>query len=245
MKMKFDSLEKIVLLAVLLSTASQLGAATGGILINAPDFIIPIGGQSGTLNLYSDGRAPETSGFNVLGHQRLTLQGNSVSSGMLTLNLFFTGFDLDEHTFDVVGAALHLRVDDVDFTRERIGAGATFQETAALSAINGVPLAAPMSLQDYLPAGTTRTSGKTLTLDSLMLERSTLPASFAGPLVLSFTLTATLTTGSLPISVYNSPEHIASDISLIAVPATVPEPSTFALLGIGGLWLAIAMRRRR
>ena len=244
MKTKFGSLKNIVMLAVLLGTASQLGAAPGGILINAPDFIIPIGGESGTLDLYSDGRAPETSGFNALGHQRLTLQANSVSSGMLTLNLHFSGFDLDEQAFNVSGAALRLKVDDIDFLGERVGVGGMMRETAVLRAINGVPLTSPISFQDYLPGGTTRTGRRLLALDSVPLGGPELPASFAGPLVLSFTLTATLTTGRRPMTVNNLPENIASDVSLTVVPATVPEPSTFALLGVGVLWLTFAMRRR-
>jgi hypothetical protein len=245
MKTKLGSLENIAILAVLLGTASQLGAAPGGILLNAPDFIIPIGGQSGTLDLYSDGRAPETSGFNVLGHQRLTLQGNTVSSGMLTLNLHFSGFDLDEHEFSVSAAALRLTVNDIDFLGERIGSGGMMRETAVLSSINGVPLMEAVSLQNYLPSGTTRTGRRLLTLDTVPLAGSELPASFAGPLVLSFTLTASFTTGPHSVTVNNSPERIASDVSLAVVPATIPEPSTGALLGVGALWLTFAIRRRR
>ena len=70
-------------------------AATGEsapITVSAPDFIIPLGGKSGTLDIYFDGRPAETSGFNVLGHQRVLLRANSVSSGMVTLNLHLPGF---------------------------------------------------------------------------------------------------------------------------------------------------------
>ena len=234
MKMKLSSLEKIALLAVALialELTPKLHAAPGGILLDAPDFVIPIG-ANGTLDLFSDGRAPETSGFNVLGRQRLTLQANSVSSGTLTLNLHFLGFPLAEGA-EVNGASLRATVRDLDFMKSSIGFGATLQETAALTSINGVPLAAPMVLGNYLPAGMSRTDNQLLTLDPVLLSRSTLPASFAGPLVLSFTLTATLTTGSRPITMVNTPEHIASDVSLTLSPTTVPEPSTFALLGVG------------
>lgn len=234
-----------VVLTLTLGLTLQLHAAPGAISINAPDFIIPVGGQSGTLDLFSDGRAPETSGFNALGKQRLTLQGNSVSAGMLTLNLHFSGFPLGEGAAEVNGAALRVRVRDLDFMGDRVGPGAMLRETAVLSSINGVPLAAPMPLASYLPEGTTHTDNNLLALDPLLLRGSALPASFAGPLVLSFTLTATLTTGSLPITMVNTPENISSDVSLTVVPQTVPEPSTAALLGVGGLWLAFALRRRR
>ncbi len=245
MKMKFGSLEKSLFLAVLLGSAFQLGAAPGAVSVNAPDFIIPIGGESGTLDLFSDGRAPETTGFNSLGRQKLTLQANSVSSGMLTLNLHFSGFALDEQAFSVNDAALRLTLRDLDFMGDHVGAGAILRETAVLNSINGVPLPTPMHLDSYLPGGTLRTDNQALALSPLMLRGPALPASFAGPVVLSFTLTATLTTGSRAVTVINSPENIASSINLGVAPQTIPEPSTLALLGVGALWLAVAWRRRR
>jgi hypothetical protein len=236
-----------VIWTLALGLAPHLNAAPGAILLDAPDFIIPIG-ESGTLDLYSDGRAPETSGFNALGRQRITLQANSVSSGSLTLNLHFPGFSLDAEELAAglpEGAALRLTLRDFDLVRSRVSGGATFQETAALSAINGVPLTSLMPLASYLPAGRNHTDNQTLTLDPLLLKEPSLAESFFGPLVLSFTLTATLTTGPSSITVFNTPEHIASEVRLTMVPEVVPEPSTLALLGVGALWLAFAMRRRR
>jgi len=234
----------LVLLTFALGFAPQLGAAP--LSIDAPSFIIPIGGESGTLTLFSDGRAPETTGFNALGRQRLTLQGNSVSSGMLTLNLHFSGFDVDEETFDVSAASLRLNLRDLDFMPERVRTGTYLQESATLSAINGVPLTTPLLLDGYLPGGTGSTANRVVALNPLLFEGTNLPASFAGPLVLTFTLTATLANNaSSPVTINNSREHIASDISLTVVPATIPEPSTYALLGVGVLWLAFTVRRRR
>jgi len=237
--------------AILLAGMSfQLGAAPtpappAPATITGPNFFIPIGGQNGTLDLYSDGRAPETSGFNVLGSQRMTVPGNSVSAGMLTLNLHFSGFALDP-MFPVESARVQFTVRDLDFMPERITSGASLVETAALSAINGVPLATPMQLGGYLPEGTTRTGGQLLTLDPIHLSQSSLPMNFAEPFVLSFIFTATVTTrDARPVTIINSAEQITSGVTLTLSPDPVPEPSTLALLGIGTLWLAVAWRRRR
>ena len=242
--MKFRLL-KTLALTVGAGLTLQLGAAPLPLSITAPDFLIPVGGQSGTLTLFSDGRAPETSGFNVLGRQRLTVPGNSVSSGTLTLNLNFSGFSVDP-LFSVDGARLQFSVHDLDFMSERITSGASLRETAALSAINGVPLATPMQLGDYLPVGTTDTGGRILTLDPIRLMQPAFPVNFAEPFVLSFLFTATVTTrDSRSVTVINSPERITSDVTLTLAPDPVPEPSTLALLGVGALWLAAAWRRRR
>ena len=236
----------LVILTLALGLTPQIHAATGPVSFPATDFIIPFGGERGTLDLFLDGRAPETTGFNALGRERLTLQGHSMSSGTLTLNLHFPAFSFDAQAFGVSDASLRFSLRDLDFKKVRVAPGVFLQETAALSAINGVPLATPMSLDGYLPTGTRQTDNRLLTLDPLLLRGHTLPRSFAEPFTLSFTLTATLVnSGSRPITLNNSPEHIGSDVSLTLVPATVPEPSTWALLGLGGLWLAFAVRRRR
>jgi len=236
----------LILLTTVLGLTPPLGATPNALSIDAPSFIIPLGGQSGTLDLYSDGRPPETTGFNSLGRQQLTVLGNSVSSGSLTLNLHFTGFSVDPQAFEVGGASLRATLLDMDFTGGQSGTGGMLHESAVLSSINGVPLSTLMSFLDYLPAGTHRTDNQLLTLDPILLNRSMLPASFGDSLTLSFTLTATLVnSSSRPMAVFNSPEHLVSDLSLTLVPATVPEPSTWVLLGLGGLWLGVAIRRRR
>ena len=234
-----------LLFTAALGLAPQTHADTGPLSFPAIDFIIPFAGE-GTLDLFLDGRAPETSGFNALGRQRLTLQGHSASSGTLTLTLHFPAFSFDTQAYGVTDAALRFALRDVDIFDGRVRPGVILRETAALSAINGVPFAAPMSLGGYLPPGTQRTDNELLTLDPLRLRDGSLPTSFAEPFTLSFTLTATLiNSGARPVTVNNSPEHIGSDVSLTLVPANVPEPSTWVLLGAGGLWLAFAMRRRR
>jgi hypothetical protein len=244
--MKVDIRKLPFVLSILaLGLTPRLGAAPGTITIATPDFIIPLGGEIGTLDLFSDGREPQTSGFNVLGRQRLTLQENSVSTGTLTLNLHFSEGQFEELPAGFLdGARLQIGVRNLDFLPRRIASGAIFHETAALSAINGVPLAAPMSLANYLPQGTTSTRNQSLTLDPLLLRGPDLPATFSGPLVLSFTLTATLATRQRPLTVFNTPESIP-DVRLTFAPEVVPEPSTPALLGLGALWLLFALRRRR
>lgn len=247
MKTKLSLLEKIAFLVVTLvalGLTPKLHAATGPFSFPAIDFIIPLAGE-GTLDLFLDGRAPETTGFNALGRQRLTLQGHSMSSGTLTLNLHFATFSFDTEAFGVGEASLRFSLQDVDLTEGPVAPGVFLRETAALSAINGVPFTTPMSLDGYFPNGPHETDNRLLTLEPLLLAGNTLPRSFAEPLTLSFTLTATLVnSGSRPFTANNTPEHIGSDVTLTLVPATVPEPSTFALLGVGVLWLAFAMRRR-
>jgi hypothetical protein len=234
-----------LLLTVALGLAPQTRADTAPLSFPALDFIIPLAGEA-TLDLFLDGREPETSGVNVLGRQRLTLQGHSVSSGTLTLNLHFPAFSFDTQAYGVTDASLRFALQDVDLFDGRVRPGVILRETAVLSAINGVPFTTPMSFDGYIPAGTHRTDNELLTLEPLHLRGTLLPASFAEPFTLSFTLTATLiNSGARPITVSNSPEHIGSDVSLTLVPANVPEPSTWVLLGAGGLWLAFAMRRRR
>jgi hypothetical protein len=244
--MKFRPLYSLAL-AMVTGIAPRLGAAAPEVLsISAPEFLIPLGGKTGTLTLYADGRAPKTRGFNALGHQRLTVRPNHVSSGTLTLNLVFPGFSLEDSAAAIDGAQFSLRMRDLDFMGYEVAPGITLTETAALTAINGSPLASPIDLASYVPLGTAVTDNQMLTLDPVRMNGA-LPANFAAPFTLSFTLKATLVNHSRRrFSSINSPESVTSDISLALVPANVPEPSTWALIGLGALLgLAQVLRRRR
>jgi hypothetical protein len=244
--MKFRLLQ-ILVLTIATGMAPQLGAADPDALsISVPEFLIPLGGRTGTLTLYADGRAPETSGFNVLGRQRVTIAANSVSSGTLNLNLVFPGFLLDDPAATIGGARFGLRMSDVDFMGDQIAPGITLTETAALTAINGIPLASLIDLAGYVPLGTRATDNQVLALDPVRMD-GPLPASFAAPFTLSFTLTATVVNHTpRAFSMINKPESVSSDVNLALVPANVPEPSTWALVGLGTiLGLTQVLRRRR
>ena len=245
MNTKFKLLP-ILALTVAAGLTPQVKAATSPFSISAPDFLIPWGGQNGTLTLFSDGRAPETSGFNVLGIQKLTIAGNSVSSGTLTLNLHFPSLASFDSLSEVQSAMLRLTVRDFDFLGDQISTGVSLRETAVLSAINGSPLTAPIELGNLLPAGTTVTDNKILTLNPIVLTGSALPVNSTEPFILSFTLTATITShSSRSLTLYNAPERITSDITLALAPTTVPEPSTLALIGLGSFLVLTRIMRRR
>jgi hypothetical protein len=212
-----------------LAVAAGLSPLSGAVpMINSPDFIIPLAGQSGTLTLYSDGRAPLTSGFNVLRSQNVTLPGNSVSSGSLTLNLHFTGLSLDP-AYAIENARLQFRLMDMDFVPDNGLSGISLTETAMLTAINGVPLATPRNLASHLvpPAPGV----------------PVLPGSqFSESLVFTFRLTATMRSRNpQPTTLRNMPENIVSDIAIVQA----PEPSTWALIGLGLMGLVGTWRARR
>lgn len=245
--MKFR-LSQILALAVVAGLVPQLGAAPDALSIASPEFLIPLGGQAGTLTLYADGRAPETSGFNALGHQKVTVGAHSVSSGTLTLNLVFPGFALEDAVATIGSAQIQARLRDLDFRGDVVAPGVTLTETATLTAINGSPLATAISLGGYLPLGTLITDNEEVVLDPIRLDASALAANFAAPFTLTFKLNATLVNNSREaFTTINRPESGTSDINLTLVPASVPEPSTWALIGLGALLglAQVVLRRRR
>jgi len=225
-------------------------AATGEsapITVSAPDFIIPLGGKSGTLDIYFDGRPAETSGFNVLGHQRVLLRANSVSSGMVTLNLHLPGFLLEDLNSTVERANLQFTVKELDMLPHVFAPGVTLRETGALTAVNGVALVNPLDFASFLPSGTRKTDGQEITLNPMFLSQFLVPGvNFAEPFVLSFTFTATATSRGLrAYELYNGPESIASIVRLEVVPGQVPEPTTLVLAGLGAVMASWKFARRR
>jgi len=231
------------------SSLRSAGATDGStpITVAAPDFIIPLGGESGTLDVYFDGRPPETTGFNVLGHQKVFLPANGVSAGMMTLNLHLPGFLLDDPSSTIERANLKFTVGDMDFLRDEFASGVTLHETASLAAVNGVALNNPLDFLTFLPVGTRKTDGQEITLNPMLLSQFIVPGvNFAEPFVLSFTFTATVTSRGLrAFELYNAPERIATNVRLDVVPG-VPEPSALALVGLGvALFVLMSYRRRR
>ena len=214
--------------------------------ISAPNFLIPLGGKIATLDIYTDGRPPETTGFNVLGNQRLLLLANTESSGSLTLNLHFSGFTPDIGT-TVESVELRFSTFDLDIFPEQFAPGITLTESGSLTGINGVTLANPFSFASHLPRGTTVTDDKLITLEPFLINQSALPGvNFAEPFVLTFRFDATVTSrGSRNYNLFNAAEKLASDIQLTVVPSQVPEPSTLTMLGCGALGLGLMFWRRR
>lgn len=146
----------ILALLVMLGLPSVVQATPFQLTVAAPSFLIPLAGQVGTLTVYSDGRASQTTGFNALGSQTFTLGGNSTSTGSLTLNLFFSGFPLGRPDQIVNDASIQFTVSDLDFLTDQVTSRITLQEMAILNAVNGSPLSAPVNLASYLPSGLSR-----------------------------------------------------------------------------------------
>ena len=183
----------------------------------------------------------------MLGSQKVVIRPNSVTAGMVTLNLHLPGFLLDEPGSVIEKANLKFTVRDLDIFPQLIAPGVTMRETAALTAINGVTLVSPFNFADFLPPGTKVTNNKEISLNSILISQAVAAGvNFAEPFVLSFTFTATVTSGNIrAFEINNAPESIASNIRLEVVPAGVPEPTTLALLSLGAVMAAWRMARRR
>lgn len=229
------------------ASAAVEGSET--VTLSAPDFLIPLGGQSSTLDVFYDGRPPEVSGYDVLGSQKVFVRANSQSAGMVTLNLHLPGFTSSDPESIISSASLQFKVRDLDFFPDQFAPGITLRETAAITAINGVQLVNPLNFFDYLPTGTRDTDGKEITLNPISLSQPGMPVvNFSEPFVLSFTFTAMVTSRGLrSYDLYNAAESIASDIQLTLSPAPppVPEPSTLVIGTLGAFVVAWKVLRNR
>jgi len=204
--------------------------------LSAPDFLIPLAGQDGGLTVYSDGRAPTTTGFNALGAQTFTLGANSTSQGHLTLNMVFAGFPLGRPDQVITDAFIRFTVRDFDFLTDQVTREITLTEMAILKSVNGAPLANAINLASYLPVGTTVTDDRTITLQPIDLMPPLSSSDFTDPFVLSLRLTATaVNKGSQAVTLVNTSETIFSGIALTGdfSSTRVPEPATLVLLGLG------------
>lgn len=215
--------------------------------ISVPNFLIPLDNKSATLDVYTDGRDPVTSGYDVLGNQRVFLPANGHSAGSLTLNLHLPGADLGEAGGIVQAARLQFSVRDLDLEADQIYPGVFLTESAALTSINGVRLQEPVDFMDLVPRGA-KLDDSLVTLNPLVLNASTVPwVDFSQPYVLSFTFTAEITSrGVRAYNINNVAEGIANQANIIYVPLDpVPEPTTFALMGLGSAFLLFHVLRRR
>ena len=210
--------------------------------IQTPDFLIPLDGQTGTLNVFADG-STTGSGFDALGTQSFTLGANSTSSGTLYLNLYFSGFPLGDPDYEVDSAYLQFTVDDFDFLTDQVTQTVTLKEMAILRKINGEALTSPINLADYLPPGTSDTDDELITLDPIPLMPLLSASDFTDPFILSLKLTAIAKNySSSSVKLVNTPESILTDVNMTVTATSVPEPSTVMLLGVG--LLGVFSRRR-
>lgn len=230
--------------AVLLSTQCAQAELPNPFTIEIPDFLIPLDGRNSTLDVFSDGTLPSVTGFNVLGSQSVFVRANSVSAGMLTLNLHLPAFlpTGPAHTDEFVRSArLLFSVTDLDLFGDQPFSGLTLQESASVTAINGVRLNSPLTFASLLPAGVTSTDDQTITLNPIDLQSSALPnIDFTQPLVVSLTFNASATVrGVRGFNIINGRERFGASLQVVVV----PEPQTYLLLGLGFAAMSVWHRR--
>jgi hypothetical protein len=216
----------------LFGSASRLEAAPISLSINVPSFMVPIGGESGILNVYADGSAvADPSGFNALGSQALTLAGNSTTSGELLLNFHFSGFPLGDPDFIVTEAILSLSIDDLDFQTDFLTQNVTLKERAIITSAGGRAL--ELNLNNYLPTSDTPTDDTIVNLNPINLVPNLIPAGyFSDPFVLSIWMHAQVwNTSSQSIHLINTSEQIAPRLQMDVTTQRVPEPSAMLLFG--------------
>lgn len=246
--MDLKSLRFIIFLFAVLFPFKPVLAIYYDISITAPDFIIPLDGKSGTLDIFSDPLLSPIAGgdINVLGSQTFLApsdpSGGVVSTGELILRMHFSGPPLNDPTAIIGDASISFKVIDFDLLPDQVTSKIVLREMALLEGANGTPITPAINLQDYLPASVTNTDDVTVQLDPIDLIPPLTAADFTDPFILSFTLSAELTNTGYAKWLRNTPETIMGDMHLKV--NTVPEPNTVALLALGLLFLTIISKRR-
>jgi hypothetical protein len=237
---------KVVVCAAVLATLglSVRSAQAGPIelVINAPEFLIPLNGQSGVLDVYANGSAT-TTGFNALGSQTFFLGAGATSTGDLLLNFHFSGFPLGDPSYEITNAVLGLSVYDLDLKVDWVTSSIKLWETAYITSAGGETAA--INLKNYLPTGST-TDDRLIQLNPVPLFPPLEAGFFDDPFTISIALTATVRNyGSSGVTLLNTPEQIVPTVKLRVEAVPVPEPGSMFLLATGLAVLAGSARRLR